>query len=219
MGGKEGSRLQYIEDMFGHRACNREAVVRTRPASDLIHDDQAVSGRVSKDVRGLVHLHEKRGLAACKVVRGADPAEDAVGEPDLRIIGRNEATGLGEEHDEGGLAQEGRLPGHVRPRDERESLRIAVELERVRHEASGRQMGFHDGMPSAANRNGVRLRNPRAHVAIPCRGPGKGVMAVERGNGVTDRKQSRNLRFHRRTKLEKEATLELDDLIGGRVEP
>ena len=39
------------------------------------------------------------------------------------------------------------------------------------------------------------------------------MIAVERGNSIADCKQSRNLLFHRRAKLDKEPALELDNLM------
>lgn len=118
--GREERARAFVAEVFGDGPGEAEAVEGGRAAADFVEDDQGLGGCVVEDGRGLGHLDHEGGLAGVEGVIGADAGEDAVGDANGRGLGWDERAGVGQENDEGGLANEGRLARHVWPSDERE---------------------------------------------------------------------------------------------------
>src|SRR5215216_1866627 len=91
-----------------------EAIVRTRPAADLIENHQAARGRVAQDCGCLRHLDHERAALTSQVIVGTNTSEDPVYEPKPRPIGRHERADLRQKSYQCDLAEECALPSHVR---------------------------------------------------------------------------------------------------------
>ena len=111
--------------------------------ADLVEQDEAARGRVAQDVGRLLHLHHEGRLPAQDLVGGPHPGEDPVRDPDLGFASGHEAAHLGHEHDEGGLAEEGRLAAHVGAGENVQSRDPRAHGEVVGHEGFCEQT-FHD---------------------------------------------------------------------------
>ena len=77
---------------------------------------------------------------------GAHAREDAVGQANRGRPRRDEAAALCEEHDQGRLAEIGRLSSHVWARQDHDLLLVGIEDRVVGDEGSGRERRFHEGM-------------------------------------------------------------------------
>jgi len=108
-----------------------EAVVRRRAAPELVDDDEAIARRLAQDGARLEHLgHEGRHALELRVA-GADAAQDRVEDGHLGARAGHKGADLGEERDEGRLADEDRLAAGVRTRDDAELARVALEVDVV----------------------------------------------------------------------------------------
>ena len=96
MRSKQGlcSQQPGVADMLHDSPGNAQSVKGTGSASDLIQDQQTVSGRVSQNIGYLGHLHHKGTLAACQIVGSAHTGKDAVTDTDIRLVRRNKAADL-----------------------------------------------------------------------------------------------------------------------------
>jgi hypothetical protein len=97
-----------------------QAVIGGGAAADLVEDHQRARACLGEDGGGLDHLHHEGRAAAGQVVARADAAEQAVDDAEPQALGGHEAAGLGQDGQQGVLAQEGRLAGHVRAGDDRQ---------------------------------------------------------------------------------------------------
>ena len=93
------------------------------PAADLVEDHQALGRGVVEDVGRLGHLDHERALAAAQVVGRADAGEQAVDDADPGTLGRDEAAQMGQDRDQGDLADVGALAGHVGAGDQEDRAR------------------------------------------------------------------------------------------------
>ena len=91
-----------------------------------------------KDVGGFGHLHHEGGLASGEVIDGANAGEDAIGNPNRRLLGWNPAADLSEELDQADLAQITAFPAGIRS-GEHDEIRAAAEGHIV-----GGKGGFHE---------------------------------------------------------------------------
>ena len=118
--------------------------------------------RAVQDVRGLLHLHHERRLAARDVVRGADAGEDAVDDAQLGLARRHERAGLRQQAQQRHLAQVGGLAAHVRAgQDRRAGAASPSSVDVVRHERAAGQ-ALDDRM---ARVDGDQSRRRRARAA------------------------------------------------------
>ncbi len=104
-----------------------------RAAADFVEQHEALRRRVVQDVRRFAHLHHEGRSAAAEVVGGTDAREDTIDRADTRRTRRHEAAGVGEQHDERGLAHVRRFAAHVRAGDDQHAPR-RVETQVVRDE-------------------------------------------------------------------------------------
>ena len=115
VGGEEGAAAVRLVQVLDRRPGDGEAVEGGGAAADLVEDDQRARPRLVEDRRGLDHLDHEGRAAAGEIVGGADAAEQAVDDAEPRPLRRHIGADLGEDGDEGVLAEERRLAGHVRP--------------------------------------------------------------------------------------------------------
>src|SRR5450756_3134128 len=109
-----------VVKMLGERPGERKSVERRGGAPYLVEDDETVRGRVSQDVRGLSHLHEKRRFAPHERVRCADAREDAVREADRGRKSGHEGARVREEDEKRVLPQIRGVAARARAREDEE---------------------------------------------------------------------------------------------------
>ena len=79
----------------------------------------------------------------------ANAREDPVGQSDHRMFGGHETPALGEQHDDGRLAQVGRLTRHVRTGQDDDLRGLWIEVEVVGNERTCRQPALDQRMAPA----------------------------------------------------------------------
>ena len=129
VGGEERARpagLRVLVQVFNDGPGYRDAVVGRRAAAQLVEEHQRAAADVVQDVRGLSHLDHERRFAQGDIVRGAHTGEDFVHQADFRGLCGHEAAHLGQQHNEGRLAQQRRLTGHVGAGDDDNLLSLVV---------------------------------------------------------------------------------------------
>lgn len=104
-------------------------------------DERAICGG-AEDARRLVHLDEERRAVPVKLVPRADAAENSVHEAHLDAVGGHEASSLGEDDDEGVLAEEGALARHVL----RRGVSATVPVGSQRFKTYGPCKAVHEGI-------------------------------------------------------------------------
>ena len=136
MRGKEGSDTAPgpPRQFFRNGPRQSQTVERARAASDFVKDDEAALGGLTQDARGFHHFHHERTLALRQIVRSAHAGEDAIAQAKLRFPGRDKRAHLREEADQRGLAEHGRLTGHVGAGDQQEPS-VLIHVEIVGHES------------------------------------------------------------------------------------
>ena len=110
---EEGAALRGVGEEFRDGPGEGEAVEGGGAAADFVEDDEGFFACVVEDVGGLDHFDHEGGLALGEVVRGADAGEDAVDNANGGALGGDKGAGLGEEGEEGDLADVGGFAGHV----------------------------------------------------------------------------------------------------------
>ncbi len=139
--------------LFSHVVCGsprqRQAVEGTRATPDLVHEHQALLGRVVQNRRGLGHFDHERAATARQVVRGADAREYPIDRTESQAFRRDETTDMRQDDDQGGLPHIRRLAAHVRPGNHHQPLpvmqrKIVGDKRRLQHLLD-------DEMPAATN--------------------------------------------------------------------
>ena len=129
---RAGASLAVLVDVLHDGPCDGDAVVGARAATEFVEEHQAALGEVVQDAGCLVHLHHEGALADADVVAGPDAGEDLVHVADACSLGRHEAAHLSQQGDEGRLAEQGALAGHVGSGDDDDLLLLCVEEDVVR---------------------------------------------------------------------------------------
>ena len=118
MGRKQGVGTDAAGEVDGTGPGQRQAVVSAGAAADFVHQYQAVRGGVVQNIGGFRHFDHERRAAARQVVAGSDTGKNPVDRTDHRRLGRNPASCMRQQDDQGGLAHVGRLAAHVGPGDD-----------------------------------------------------------------------------------------------------
>ena len=145
-----------------------QAVVGAGAAADLVQDHQGPRGGVVQDVRDLDHLDHERRCAAADIVAGSDPGEDAIGDAHVGGLGGDPRPDLGQQSDQRGLADVGRLTGHVWAREDRDAAAGVggrVQGAVVRHERLAGRGLFDDRVATLDDAQAVVVRDGRRAVA------------------------------------------------------
>ena len=132
-----------VVQVLNHRLRNGDTVIRRCPPPHLVEDQQGCARGVVEDERGLRHLDHEGRHPRGDVVMCAHAREDAIRQPDDRLLCRHEASALGQQHNERALAQVCRLACHVGPGEDGDLLHVRVELQVVGNKHSGRQALLH----------------------------------------------------------------------------
>ena len=114
VGREQGVGADGPRQMDGRGPGQREPVIGAGAAADLIHEHQAVRGRVVEDSRRFGHLHHEGGAAAGQIIGRADAGKDAVNRPDNGLFGRHITADVGEYDDQCRLPHIGRFAAHIR---------------------------------------------------------------------------------------------------------
>ena len=167
-------------NIFHDRPGDGHPVIGRGAPADLVQQHQRTGGEVVEDHRRLQHLHHEGGLAAGDVVGSADAGENLVEIADAGGIGGDVAADLGQQHDEGRLPQEGRLAGHVRPRQNDDLLPLVVQMDIVGNIFFARRhQGLDDRMAARLDVQFQRVRHLRPAVAVPGRQRGEAGQHVQ----------------------------------------
>ena len=108
MSGKERLRSQFRVVVEVLHSCpgNRNTVISTGAAADLIQDEQATFGGIVQDISSLNHLNHESGLTGMDLILSTDTGENAVDEADLGRVCWHEAADLGHQGDQSYLSDE-----------------------------------------------------------------------------------------------------------------
>jgi hypothetical protein len=82
MGREQAAAAVAVVDRLDNRPGDGEPVIGGRAAADLVEDHEAARAGLAQDGGGLDHLDHEGGAAAGEIVRGADPAEQAIDQPE-----------------------------------------------------------------------------------------------------------------------------------------
>ena len=210
---------------LGHGLGDRQPVPGAGAAPDLVQQHQRALARAVQQAGRLEHLDQEGRAPRGQVVLRADAGEDAVHDADPGPLGGHEAAGLGEDHDQRGLAQVGALARHVGPGQQQQLGRArAVGGQRrvVGHE--GRriprrtQRGLHDRMPPGRDlqaRLGLQLGPAPVALGGQIGQPGRRVEPRQRARAGADPSRLRGQRGGQRLDP---AALGLDQLLLGRLD-
>ncbi len=154
-------------------------VLVPRPISSRI--TRLLRGRVVEDVGGLGHLDHERALAAAQLVGRADAGEEPVDDADPGASGRDEAADLGQDRDQGDLADIGALARHVRAGDQEDRAAVRAERDVVGDEVAGGQQRVEHRMPARLDLEDRLGDDLGTAVAVPRGQLGQGGQDVELG--------------------------------------
>ena len=184
VGGEEGAGMAagVLVDVLDDGPGDGDAVVGAGAAAELVEEHKAAGAEVVEDVAGLGHLDHEGGLADGDVVGGTDAGEDLVDEAYAGAVGGHEAAHLCQQGDEGGLAQQGALAGHVGSGDDDDLLLVGVEVDVVGDVvlAHGHLL-LDDGMAALTDVEDEAVVDDGSDVAVLLGHGGEGEEAVEAG--------------------------------------
>ena len=111
---EQGIGADILRQMAGRGPGQRQTVIGAGAAPDLVHEHQAVFGRVVEDGGGLGHLHHEGGAAAGQVIGRSGAGIDAVHRADNGLFSRHITADMREDNDQCGLPHIGRFAAHIR---------------------------------------------------------------------------------------------------------
>src|SRR5208337_2691154 len=155
--GKKGlhSLAPQVMQEFGNRPGDAHTVESAGPPSDFIQYDKTLRCRLVQNVCGLLHFDHESGAAARKIVGRPDPSENAVYDADARFESRDEGADLGQEHDQGGLPENGGFSSHVWAGYDEHLLAFLVEFQIVWDKTALGQKPLYNGMSSIPDMDGI----------------------------------------------------------------
>ena len=124
VGGKKAPAFINFMEVFDHRPRNRQTVKGCRPTADFIQDHQGAVGCLIKDRGGFDHFNHEGRTTACQIVRRPHTGKQPVNHADMGLGRRDKGPDLGQNRNQGVLAQEGRFTGHIRTGDQPQALFI-----------------------------------------------------------------------------------------------
>ena len=215
MGGEEGHRPDAVVQVLRHGPGDGDAVVGGGAASDFVEHHEAAGGGAAQDVGRLAHLDHEGGLALGEVVAGADAGEDLVHNADSRRRGRHVAADLGEQDDEGDLADDGALAGHVWAGEDDDAVFVG-EAGGVGDEALALDHGLDDGVAPLVDVDAGLLGQQRRAVAAQVGELGEACEHIEVCEQVGGALEAGQLGDERVAELAQQTGLEVDAAaVGG----
>ena len=182
VGGEECARLclGMLVQVLHNRPRDGNAIAGGGAATEFVEEHQRAGRDVVQDIRCLGHFHHERGFAERNVIGSTHTGENLVNESYMRTLGGHKTANLRQQYDEGRLAQQGTLTGHVRTSNDDYLLFLIVKINIIRHIlfAQG-QLGLDNGMATLMNVDDRTLINHRSDVLIFLRNLGKREQTVE----------------------------------------
>src|SRR5215510_682587 len=117
-----------------------------------------------QNVRGLCHLDQEGAASGSDVINRSDARKNTVYQANSRLYRRYKTTHLGQQGYQGYLAQVGRFPGHIWSGQDQELVRLAVEIEVIRHKAIEHALD-HGMAPLSYHDTGTGIYT-RTHVVV-----------------------------------------------------
>src|SRR5271170_4066258 len=145
-----------------HSPRNRQPIKRSRPAPHLIKQNQTSRRSRVQNRRHLAHLHQKCRPSPRQIIRCPNPREHPIQKRQFRRRRRHKRPHLRQNRNQSRLPQISGLPTHVRPRNQKQKLRLIIQIQIVRHEplAPLLQKLFNHRMPPARNHQNSALSFP-----------------------------------------------------------
>src|SRR5437588_5874990 len=100
--------------VFDDGTRNGEAIIGTGASTNFIQDNQTMPGSMVDDGGGLFHFHHEGAFPRGDIILGTYARKNAIDQAQASAAGRHKTADLGQERDQGYLAQVGRFASHVR---------------------------------------------------------------------------------------------------------
>src|SRR3954468_20674092 len=111
---KKTARLVDRAQMFRRRPGNCQPIECRRAAANLIENNEAAFRCLIENSGGFHHFDHEGRAAACKIVSGPDPREEAVYYPNVSRLWGHKAAHLRQDCDEGFRPEKGGFARHIR---------------------------------------------------------------------------------------------------------
>src|SRR2546430_7430554 len=171
---EQGQRLQLGRLMHVFEDCLGDAdpVVGAGATASLVANHSPPRRGRRQGAGGLHHLPPEGGEPGRQLIVGADPGKDAVTQTNDGPLGRDEAADLGQQHDDPGLPEIGRLAGHVRPTQEYDRA-VRAKTNVVWDEPARSECGLDQRVASTDDLDARLVTQDRPHPTLPSRDAGQ----------------------------------------------
>src|SRR5271156_562325 len=145
-----------------HRPSNRKPIKRSRPAPYLIQKHQTSRRSRIQNRRHLAHLHQKCRSPPRQIIRSPNPREYPIQYRQFRRPRRHKRPHLRQNRNQSRLPQISGLAPHVRPSNQKQKLRLIIQIQIIRHEplTAFLQKLLNHRMPPARNHQNSALSFP-----------------------------------------------------------
>jgi len=180
--------------VLDHSPCNGKSVKGTGSAADFIQNQKALGCSVSKDIGNLCHLHHKRTLSACQVIRCTYTGKDPVHDTDVCTVSRNKTSDLCHQYDQCCLTHVSRFTSHVRSCDNGNTFFVIIQIGIIRYKHVILYHLFHYRMTTVADINKTNLIDLWTDKIISLCNQCKGRKNIQRGHSFGCTLNTDNLR-------------------------
>src|SRR5271170_7064375 len=145
-----------------HRPGNSQPIKRRRPAPHLIKQNQTSRRSRIQNRRHLAHPHQKCRSPPRQIIRCPNPREHPFQQRQFRRRSRHKRPHLRQNRNQSRLPQISGLAPHVRPSNQKQKLRLIIQIQIIRHKplASLLQKLLNHRMPPARNHQNPALSFP-----------------------------------------------------------
>src|SRR5271155_3977303 len=145
-----------------HSPRNRQPIKRSRPAPHLIKQNQTSRRSRIQNRRHLAHLHQKCRPPPRQIIRSPNPRESPIQYRQFPRRRRHKRPHLRQNRNQSRLPQISGLAPHVRPSNQKQKLRLIIQIQIIRHEplAPLLQKLLNHRMPPARNHQNSALSFP-----------------------------------------------------------
>ena len=173
MGGKKRFATYALGNIFRNGGGNGKTVERRSSPADLVHDDEAVCGRIVQYFRNFDHLDHESALSVRKVIARAYTREYPVCKCNIRLCCGHIRTQMRHQCYQRNLPHICAFTRHIRTGNDHHSVLSAIEIGVIGHEFVFLHQQFDDGMPAALYRRAQIFRDSRLDIIIFLRRLGK----------------------------------------------
>src|SRR5712691_9041863 len=121
--------------MEGYSPGNAESLEGAGTLANFVQNDQATRRGMVQNVRGLRHLDQEGAASSSDVIDRSDARKNTVYQANSRLYRRHKTAHLSQQGYQGYLAQVGRFSSHIRSSQDKQLVRLAVEIEVIWHKA------------------------------------------------------------------------------------